>query len=226
MTAPDPDRRLPRLLLLEDDPQLGPLTRDLLAEAYHVTLLDDGRAGLEAALGGDFDALVVDRRLPGLDGLTVVARLREAGVATPILLLTALATVADRVEGLDAGADDYLVKPFEFDELFARLRAVRRVYSPAGPSVMIGGWEFHPTARTIDSPYTGRVLLTPKEAALLALLAAEPDRTFSRERILRQVFDTGERPGTIDTYVHYIRRKTDADLILTVRGRGYRIGQP
>ena len=219
------DRGRPALLLLEDDSQLGPIIRDVLGEVYAVTLVADGAEGLAVARTGDFDALVVDRRLPGLDGITVVQRLREAGFATPILLLTALATVGDRVEGLDAGADDYLVKPFEFDELLARLRAIRRVHPVGGPSMDLGDWAFHPSSHVLRSPYTGRVVLTPKESALLELLANDPARTFSRERILSLVFDSGERPGTVDTYVHYIRRKTDHDLIETVRGRGYRIGR-
>ena len=214
----------PTLLLVEDDPQLGPITRDVLAETYEVTLVADGDAGLAAGLAGDYDVLVVDRRLPGQDGVTLVKRLREEGVTAPVLLLTALASVGDRVEGLDAGANDYLVKPFDFDELLARLRALLRVFSASGPTTSIGPWEFMPHLRALHSPYTGRVVLTPKESSLLQLLANSPDRTFSRERILRLVFDTGERPGTVDTYVHYIRRKTEPDIIETVRKQGYRLG--
>jgi two-component system response regulator QseB len=218
-------RGRPSLLLIEDDPQLGPIICDVLDEVYDVTLVADGTEGLKTAQQGDYDALVVDRRLPGLDGVTLVRRLRESGVGNPVLLLTALATVGDRVEGLDAGADDYLVKPFEFEELLARLRAIRRVHPVGGQPLALGDWEFYPAHHAIHSPYTGRVVLTPKESALLELLANEPARTFSREKILTTVFDTGERPGTVDTYVHYIRRKTEHDLIETVRGRGYRIGQ-
>lgn len=220
----EPKESRQTLLLIEDDPQLGPITRDVLSEAYDVTLVDDGLVGLDKARSGDFDALVIDRRLPGVDGVTIVKRLREEGVTVPVLLLTALASVSDRVEGLDAGANDYLVKPFEFDELLARLRALLRVYSSTGTTISIGPWEFMPHLRALHSPYTGRVSLTPKETQLLQLLASAPDRTFSRERILRLVFDTGEKPGTVDTYVHYIRRKTEADIIETVRTQGYRLG--
>ena len=214
----------PRLLLIEDDPKLGPVMRDVLDEVYEVTLENDGDSGFRAAVVGTFDVMIVDRRLPGGDGLNIIEALRTKGISTPMLVLTALGTIHDKVRGLDAGANDYLVKPFEFDELFARLRAIRRVYSGEGPYVRIGGWEFYPESRAIYSPYAGRTILTVRENSLLRLLAVNPARTFSREQILREVFDANDRPGTVDTYVHYVRRKTDPDLITTVRGQGYRLG--
>lgn len=214
----------PRLLLIEDDPKLGPVMRDVLDEVYDVTLDNDGESGFRAATTGAFDVLIVDRRLPGIDGLNIIEALRAKGISTPMLVLTALGTIHDKVRGLDAGANDYLVKPFDFDELFARLRAIRRVYSGEGPYVRIGGWEFYPESRAIYSPYDGRAILTVRENSLLRLLATNPARTFSREQILREVFDEGDQPGTVDTYVHYVRRKTDVDLITTVRGQGYRLG--
>jgi two-component system response regulator QseB len=218
-----PDAR-PRLLLIEDDQQLGPLMRQILDEVYAVTLVDDGALGVEAALNGTFEVLIVDRRLPGLDGLGVIETLRAKRVTTPMLILTALGTIQDKVRGLDAGANDYLVKPFEFDELFARLRAIRRVYTGEGPFVRIGLWEFYPESRTVYSPYDGRTILTERENELLRLFAKNPHRTYSREQILAEVFGASDQPGTVDTYVHYVRRKTDADLITTVRGQGYRLG--
>jgi two-component system response regulator QseB len=214
----------PRLLLLEDDPELGPLMQQVLDEVYTVTLVADGAEGVTVALNSDFDVMIVDRRLPHLDGLSVIEGLRQKGIATPILVLTALGTVEDKVRGLDAGANDYLVKPFEFDELFARLRAIRRVYTGEGPFVRIGLWEFYPESRTIYSPYDGRILLTQRENDLLRLFCGHPQRTFSREQILREVFEAGDQPGTVDTYVHYVRRKTESHLITTVRGQGYRLG--
>ena len=214
----------PRLLLIEDDPKLGPVMREVLDEVYEVTLENNGDSGFSAAVVGTFDVMIVDRRLPGGDGLNIIEALRNKGVATPMLVLTALGTIHDKVRGLDAGANDYLVKPFEFDELFARLRAIRRVYSGEGPYVRIGGWEFYPESRAIYSPYDGRTILTGRENDLLRLLAVNPARTFSREQILREVFDASDQPGTVDTYVHYVRRKTDADIITTVRGQGYRLG--
>ena len=214
----------PRLLLIEDDPKLGPVMRDVLDEVYDVTLRSDGETGFQDAVAGSFDVMIVDRRLPGADGLNIIEALRTKGISTPMLVLTALGTLHDKVRGLDAGANDYLVKPFEFDELFARLRAIRRVYSGEGPYVRIGAWEFYPESRAIYSPYDGRSILTVRENSLLQLLAANPSRTFSREQILREVFDPSDQPGTVDTYVHYVRRKTDVDVITTVRGQGYRLG--
>jgi len=225
MENPMTDPR-PRLLLIEDDPQLGPLMRQVLDEVYAVTLIDEGTIGVATALGGTFEVMIVDRRLPGLDGLGVIETLRRKRITTPMLILTALGTIQDKVRGLDAGANDYLVKPFEFDELFARLRAIRRVYTGEGPFVRIGLWEFYPESRTVYSPYDGRTILTERENALLRLFAENPHRTFSREQILGEVFGTSDQHGTVDTYVHYVRRKTDAELITTVRGQGYRLGAP
>lgn len=220
-----PDER-PRVLLVEDDPALGPMIESVLAQPYRVTLAADGESGLRAAGEHVFAAMVIDRRLPDMDGLDIVRRLRADRIATPILMLTALGTLADKVEGLDAGADDYLVKPFEFDELLARLRALTRTFDDAEDIVSIGSWEFFPSSRAIHSPYGGRIQLTARESALLQLLAEHPGRTFSRAAILDAVFDSGETLGTVDTYVHYVRRKTDQDLVATVRGEGYRLGQP
>jgi len=218
------ERERQRVLLVEDDQRLGPLIEQVLAETYEVTLIADGDAGLRAGLDGTFDAIVVDRRLPGTDGVTIVETLRARRVVTPILMLTALGGLADRVGGLDAGANDYLVKPFEFDELLARLRAIMRTFTGEGPVIAVGDWQFYPESRCIYSPYDGRIQLTARETALLRLLAENPLRTFSRRQILSEVFENDEQPGTVDTYVHYVRRKTDKDLISTVRGEGYRLG--
>ena len=212
------------LLLVEDDPQLGPLMAHVLREVYTVTLVADGTAGLAAALTTEFDVMIIDRRLPLLDGLGLVSALRAKRVTTPILMVTALGALRDRVDGLDTGANDYLVKPFEFDELFARLRAIRRVFTGEGTMIVIGAWEYHPESRTIHSPYDGRIVLTERENDLLKLLAANPERTFSRNQILKAVFSDEDLPGTVDTYVHYLRRKTDVGAVVTVRGQGYRLG--
>ena len=214
-----------RLLLIEDDPELGPMIADVLTETYDVTLVADGVEGLATGLSCEFEVMVIDRRLPGLDGLAVVVALRRKLVTTPILVLTALGTTRDKVNGLDSGANDYLVKPFEFDELLARLRAICRVFTGEGRPVQVGGWEYYPDSRTIYSPYDGRILLTLKENELLKLLAEAPNRTFSRKQILDAVFSVADTAGTVDTYVHYLRRKTDNDIVLTVRGQGYRLGQ-
>jgi two-component system response regulator QseB len=220
MATDDP----PRLLLIEDDDELGPLIEHVLADHYAVVRVADGAQGLAAGLAEEFDVMVIDRRLPEIDGLSIVARLRERRVTSPILMLTALGTTLDKVDGLDAGANDYLVKPFEFDELLARLRALRRTFTGADPVYAIGQWSFYPESLMIQSPYQGRIVLSGRESMLLRLLAENPDRTFTREQILHRVFRSDEHPGTVDTYVHYLRRKTDPGIITTVRGQGYRLG--
>lgn len=215
----------PFLLLIEDDQVLGPLMAEMLEQSFEVELVADGRQGYERAATVDHDVLVIDRRLPSIDGLTIVRDLRRERVSTPIMLLTALGTTADKVAGLDAGANDYLVKPFEYDELLARLRAMTRRFDPQGIGLPVGDWTFYPDDGCIYSPHIGRILLTPREGALLRLLAENPERTYTREQILRSVFSAEDQPGTVDTYVHYLRRKTDKDIVLTVRSRGYRLGQ-
>lgn len=212
------------LLLVEDDPELGPLLAQTLHPSFDVELVTDGQAGLDRGLTAQHDVLIVDRRLPGLDGVSVVRALRAQRITAPILLLTALGTTADKVEGLDAGANDYLVKPFDYDELVARLRALTRRFDPQGDPRPIGDWIFYPDDGCIVSPYIGRILLTSREASLLRLLAENPETTFSREKILREVFSTGDKSGTVDTYVHYLRSKIDRDVVVTVRRRGYRLG--
>jgi two-component system response regulator QseB len=219
----------PRLMLVEDDTELGPLVATMLAADYDVDLVQDGAEGLDAALTGVHAAIVLDRRLPTRDGIAVLRALRAAGLRTPVVLLTALGSVRDRVEGLDAGADDYLPKPFDADELLARLRAARRsvaMLADEGRRLPVGAWDLYPQSRALYSPYGGRTILTERECDLLALLASHPRRTFTRAEILEEVFAASDTAGTVDTYVHYVRRKTEPALIQTVRSRGYRLGQP
>lgn len=216
----------PKLLLVEDDPALGPIVRDVLGLDWDVCWTTTIAQASAVLTNQVFAVLVVDRGLPDGDGLDLVARERRTGLSTPALMLTALGQVADRVAGLDAGANDYLTKPFDFEELQARLRALTRDYTGRGRAIEIGGWTFFADNHTIESPYAGRILLTEKESELLAVLASAPDTAFSRQQLLASVFEHGEQPGTIDTYVHYLRRKTDKDLIETVRGKGYRLGTP
>lgn len=214
----------PRLLLLEDDPDLGPLLQEALEDSYDVHLARRIREADPAVAAGQFDVMVVDRRLPDGDGVDFVAALRGNHVVTPILMLTALGTVPDRVQGLDMGANDYLVKPFDLDELFARLRAIRRIFGADAAVFRIGDWEFFPESRTIHSPYEGRIQLTERESQLLALLASDPSRTFTRRQILEHVFGPADTQGVVDTYVSYLRRKTEPSIVDTIRGRGYRLG--
>jgi len=214
----------PRVLLIEDDGQLGPLIVALLDDDFDVTLAADGGSGLRLALTADWDALVVDRGLPARDGLDVIASVRSAGLSTPILILTARGTVEDRIEGLDGGADDYLVKPFDAGELAARLRALTRSYQAPQRELAFGSWILDPDARLAVSRYGERVSLSPRETALLEAFVAAPDRVFSRTELIRAVFDPADQPGIVDTYVHYLRRKLGRSSIRTVHGTGYQLG--
>lgn len=215
-----------RLLIVEDDPRLGPIMESVLSADWEVRLCATAEEGLDEAVAAYYDVMIVDRRLPAMSGEDLTRELRRRRVSSPILLLTALGEVHDRVEGLDAGANDYLVKPFEFDELKARLRALTRDYTGRGDGIEIGSWTFYPDDHSMHSPYSGRVMLTETETALLTILAREPERVFSRGHLLSAVFERGESVASVETYVHYLRRKTDRDLITTVRGRGYRLGTP
>jgi len=214
------------LLVVEDDPELAAMLGELLGAVYRVDTAPSAEAALQLALRGRYEAMVVDRRLPGMDGVGFVQALRRAGIPTPVLMLTALGTVGDRVSGLDGGANDYLVKPFDAAELLARLRALRRGFTAERRRIEIGDWTFVPETRTVLSPTGLRILLTETESALLGYLADSPERVRSREEILAAVFAAGESPGTVDAYVHYLRRKTSREIVETVRQQGYRIGAP
>ncbi len=214
----------PRLLFIEDDPAIAEMVVEVLSDAYEVDYAPTGEAGLDKALRLHYDIMVIDRRLPGIDGVEVITRIRRAGITTPVLMLTALGSVDDRVSGLDAGANDYLVKPFDFDELLARLRALRRGFAAEVGRTYIGEWLFSPATQTIYDPYGDRIVLTSTETALLGLLTESPEHVFSREEILSAVFSPDDTSGTVDTYVHYIRRKTTPSLVETVRSQGYRVG--
>jgi two-component system response regulator QseB len=221
-----PTGSLPRLLYVEDDAEIAGMTIEVLSDVYAVDHVADGRIALDRALGGHYDVMLIDRRLPGMDGSELVSAVRTARITTPILLLTALGAVHDRVAGLDAGANDYLVKPFDFEELLARLRALIRGYRADGQRRYLGEWLLTPASWALYSPTGLRIGLTATETALLELLSASPEHVFSREEILGAVFTSGDAPGSVDTYVHYIRRKSTPEIIETIRGRGYRVGAP
>jgi two-component system response regulator QseB len=216
----------PRILLVEDDPQLGPLIAELLYPDFHVELAIDGHTGLHQGLTGAWDAMIIDRGLPLLDGLELIRALRAKNVTVPVLILTALGSVTDTVAGLDAGANDYLAKPFDTDELAARIRALTRVYDTTPRTLVFGAWVLDTGARTMASDYGPRVALSPREAALLAVLAGNPGRVFSRQELASTVFATPVTPGAVDTYVHYLRRKLGRNIIHTVHGTGYQLGDP
>ncbi|GAA1695002.1 response regulator transcription factor [Microbacterium sediminicola] len=216
----------PVVLYVEDDADIAQMTVEMLGESYEVAHAADVESARTRALQERFDVMVIDRRLPGGDGIDLVQSIRQARITTPILLLTALGGVDDRIGGLDAGANDYLVKPFDYGELLARLRALVRGYRAETDRRQLGDWTFIPSSQALYSPFGGRVALTNTESALLELLSASPEHVFSREEILRAVFHEGDGPGSVDTYVHYLRRKTVPEMVETVRARGYRVGAP
>lgn len=217
-----------RLLLVEDDPRIAEPTVGALREAgYAVTWAQTGPEGLEAAMLGDFPLIVLDVMLPGLDGFGVARELRAAGVASPILFLTARGELGDRVQGLDLGADAYLVKPFAMPELLATLRALsRRERGQGAPRVTFAGGRatLDTVARTVAWD-GGEVAVTGREYALLEVLALSPERWFTREELLDRVWgpEFGGEARIVDVYVRYVRRKLAPGAITSERGRGYRV---
>jgi two-component system response regulator MprA len=215
------------LLLVDDDaPILRMLARTLEAEGYAVESAPDGGAALAAVERSLPDAIVLDVTMPGLDGLAVTRRLRAKGLRVPILLLTARDAVHERVAGLDAGADDYLVKPFDADELAARVRALLRRNQPPGDAPLAFA-DLTLDAATGEARRAGRELeLTRREAELLALLLRNARGVVTRELALEEVWGgEGEAtPNAVDRYVAYLRRKLgDPPLIHTVRGVGFKL---
>jgi len=222
-----------RTLIVEDEERLARLIERVLRdERYVVEVAFDGATGLARALTSDYDLLILDVMLPGIDGIEICRTLRGRGITTPILMLTARDGVDDRVNGLDAGADDYLVKPFAFEELLARLRALsRRRLEPAEVSQLQVDDLVLDLIRH-EARRGGRLIeLTAREFALLEFLMRHPGQVLSRGQILDNVwrFDTDLASNVVDTYVHYLRDKIDRHeqhkLLRTVRGVGYAIGR-
>ena len=216
----------PSLLLVEDDAALGPLISELLEPDFAVHLAVNGSEGLHLGLTRSWDAMVIDRGLPVMDGIDLIKALRAKGIATPILILTALGATDEKIRGLDAGANDYMSKPFDAMELAAPLRALTRTYTLPPQTLGIGDWELDAGARSMRSVYGSVVTLTAKEAGLLETLAGEPERVFTREDLISTLFHPTDQPGVIDTYVHHLRRKVSKTVIRTVHGLGYQIGDP
>ncbi len=215
-----------RVLLVEDDRQLLAMLDALFTdEGYEVDTAADGQQGLHLGLTRAYDVMVLDRGLPAIDGLDLLSRLRLRGVVTPTLVLSALANPADRVAGLDAGAEDYLGKPFDVDELLARLRALRRRHLDVARSLPLPGGRLELDTRSVVLDDRDPVRLSMRECDLLAALATRPGTVFTRQQLLAVVFDDAESDAVVDTYVHYLRRKLGRAIIDTVRGRGYQLGR-
>lgn len=217
---------MPRLLLVEDDRELAGLLDGLLAEeGYDVDVAPDGQRGLHLGLTRTYDVVVLDRGLPAIEGLDLLGRLRSKGIVTPVLVLSARGNPADRVVGLDAGAEDYLAKPFDVDELLARLRGLLRRHVEHADVVRVPGGSFDVAAREVALDHGEVVSLSAREGDVLLHLARSPRRVFTRDELLDAAFGDAEDAGLVDTYVHYLRRKLGRESVLTVRGVGYRLGR-
>jgi DNA-binding response OmpR family regulator len=220
-----------RLLLIEDyRPLQQSLAKGLREAGYAVDATGDGQEGLWYATGNDYDVIILDLMLPGMDGLSLLKKLRATGRQTHVLILTAKDTLDDRVKGLDCGADDYMVKPFAFQELLARVRALlRRSYRGKNPHLTIEDLRIDLTAQRVRRG-DEEIELTPREYALLEYLAMRAGQTVSRSEIWEHVYEFNDDSSSnvVDVYIGYLRKKIErpgkAALIHTVRGRGYLLG--
>lgn len=221
-----------RLLLIEDyRPLQQSLTKGLREAGFAVDTTGDGQEGLWYAMGNEYDVIILDLMLPGMNGLEILKKIRGGGRESHVLILTAKDTVRDRVTGLDLGADDYLVKPFAFEELLARVRALlRRGYREKNPCIEIKDLRIDLTAQRV---YRGRqeIRLTPREYALLEYLAMRAGQTISRTDIWEHIYEfaSSASSNVVDVYVGYLRKKIERPnepaLIHTIRGHGYMLGE-
>lgn len=227
----DSERKTVRLLVIEDNPKMASgIQRGLRENGYAVDVTHSGYEGEDLAAGGEYDGIILDLMLPDRDGVEVCRNLRRRSVSTPVLMLTALSGTDDKVSGLDAGADDYLTKPFEFEELLARLRALlRRGEASEGRTLRCDDLELDLYTRRATRG-EAVVDLSNKEFALLEYLMRNQNRVLSRMQIGERVWDMNFEPGSnvIDVYISSLRKKLDRDfdksLIHTVKGAGYRFG--
>lgn len=216
-----------RILLVEDDSLLGEGIRvGLRQDGYAVDWVTTGEAAERALATESFDLLVLDLGLPGRDGLSVLRQLRRGGNDTPVIILTARDTVADRVQGLDLGADDYLTKPFDLDELGARARAlIRRSRGRATPVLEHGSLTLDPASHRVT--YAGQIVeMSPREFTLLRILMENATKVVSKTRLQETLYgwDQDIESNAVEVHIHHLRKKLDADLIKTVRGVGYTLG--
>lgn len=230
-----------RILLVDDEVELtDPLSRLLLREGYTVQVAHDGETGYSLAIGGEFDLLILDWMMPGLSGLDMCRQLREHHLTTPVLFLTAKDTLDDRVEGLDAGADDYLVKPFELRELLARVRALLR-RPPIREELQTTALQYQDLTLDSENQMAKRggdilpartIELSEKEAQILGYLMQHPDQLLTHQQIYDAVWGTSAQPSSnaLAAQMRLLRRKVEHDgeaiLIHTVYGKGYRFGSP
>lgn len=224
-----------KILLVEDDPRLiSIIQRDLSAEGYQISVALDGTTGLGMALKSEFNLIILDVMLPGINGIEVCRKIREAGNETPVLMLTALGTTENIVTGLDNGADDYMVKPFSLDELNARIRTLtrRRNTAPVATNVLQAGDLIINTDERSVKRADKTIDLTATEYRLIEFLVKNKNRMLSRIEILEHVWDIDFNMGTnvVDVYINYLRKKLDKDyevkLIHTAIGMGYVLKEP
>lgn len=214
-----------RILIIEDEPRIAAfVSRGLANAGYETTIIDDGVEGLAAALRGDGDLVLLDVGLPGIDGFDVLRELRARGSLVPVIMLTARSSTRDTVDGLDAGANDYVAKPFTFEELLARVRSRLREAAPT-TGVSVGYGDVHLDILARRATVAGReVDLSAREFALAEQFLRNPGRVLTREHLLRSVWALDFDPGSnvVDVYVRYLRGKLGSARIVTVRGAGYR----
>ena len=216
-----------RILIVEDDPMLGDgMQRGLKLMGHAVDLFSTGADADRAIAAMHYDAVLLDLGLPDQDGVTLLSRWRNQGRQTPVVVLTARDAVQSRISGLDAGADDYLIKPVDLDELAARLRAVtRRTAGMPEPVWRHGPLEYHPAARL--AVWQGKsVDLTSRESMLLELLLAHPNRVLTREFLRDKLYEweKGSESNTLEVHIHHLRRKIHPGIVRTLRGAGYTLG--
>jgi DNA-binding response OmpR family regulator len=215
-----------RVLIVEDEPRLASfLEKGLKSNGFTTSVAADGASAVVAASDEDFDLMILDLGLPDIDGLDVLQRVRDRGEHLPVIILTARDDLSDKVGGLDRGADDYVTKPFRFEELLARVRARLRHGGTAEVTVLeFGGVELD--LRTRHASAQGRTVeLTAREFAMLETLMRHPDQVLTREQLLSHVWGYDHDPGSnvVDVYIGYLRRKLGEERIETVRGMGYRM---
>ena len=216
--------------MVEDETKLAnAVRRALQLQKYAVDIAYDGQSGLDLAVGESFDLIILDVMLPGIDGMEICRRIRREGIKTPVLMLTAKGRISDKITGLDTGADDYMVKPFSFEELFARIRALfrRSVQSP-DPLLQVKDLTLDPVSFKVER--SGKsIKLSSREFSILEYLIRRKNTVVTRDQILSHVwdYDSDILPGTVDVHIKHLRDKIDTSftvpLIKTIRGFGYEI---